>query len=125
MGLSLLVQEPHRLPQLNAVCVPDGVDEAKVRRHLLCEHGIEIGAGLGALAGRIWRIGLMGQSSTHGHVVACLDGLEIALSAQGRMVPRGQGAAAAQDALANQDAAKPDTEDAPRQAAASPSGRVD
>lgn len=91
-----------------------------MRRHLLTEHGIEIGAGLGALAGRVWRIGLMGQSSTRGHVMACLDGLEVALSAQGRKVPRGQGAAAAQDALANQDPARPDTEEAaPRKAAAS------
>ena len=51
MGLSLLVQESHP-PQLNAVCVPHGIDEAKVRQHLLTEHGIEIGAGLGALGGR-------------------------------------------------------------------------
>ncbi len=124
MGLSLLVREPHRLPQLNAVRVPDRIDEAKVRRHLLCKQGIEIGAGLGDLAGRVWRVGLMGQSSTRAHVMACLDGLEDALSAQGRNVRRGQGAAAAQDILANEDAASPDggenpgTEDAPRQAAA-------
>ena len=83
MGMNLLVQEPHRLPQLNAVSVPDGIDEAKVRSHLLNENGIEIGAGLGALAGRIWRIGLMGQSSTSAHVMACLDGLEVALFGPG------------------------------------------
>ena len=118
MGLSLLVQEPHRLPQLNTVCVPGGVDEAKVRRHLLTEHGIEIGAGLGALAGRVWRIGLMGQSSTHGHVMACLEGFEAALSAQIPKVPRGQGAAAAQYSIAHQDTAKPDSEDAPGRAGA-------
>ena len=100
MGLNLLVDEAHRLPQLNAVCVPEGVDEAKVRRHLLAEHDIEIGAGLGALAGRIWRIGLMGQSSSRGHAMACLAGLEDALTAQDHEMPRGQGVAAAQNALA-------------------------
>lgn len=118
MGLNLLVREPHRLPQLNTVCVPDGIDEAKVRRRLLCENSIEIGAGLGALAGQVWRIGLMGQSSSHGHVMALLDGLEAALSAQGRKVPQGQGAAAAQDALASLGVAKPSIEDGPRRAAA-------
>ena len=119
MGLSLLVQEPHRLPQLNTVCVPGDVDEAKVRRHLLTEHGIEIGAGLGALASRVWRIGLMGQSSTHGHVMACLDGLEVALSAQGRKVSQGQAASAAQAALVDQNAARPPAAAAHAQAAAS------
>lgn len=63
LGLEFHVAEPHRLPQLNAVRVPEGVDEAAVRRRLLLEHGIEIGAGLGALAGRIWRVGLMGASA--------------------------------------------------------------
>lgn len=63
LGLELLVPEPFRLPQLNAVRVPEGVDEAGTRRTLLEQHGIEIGAGLGPLAGTIWRIGLMGASS--------------------------------------------------------------
>ncbi|MEZ5441476.1 MAG: alanine--glyoxylate aminotransferase family protein [Lysobacterales bacterium] len=63
LGLDLLVPEAERLPQLNAVRVPEGVDEALVRRRLLTEKGIEIGAGLGALAGKIWRIGLMGHSA--------------------------------------------------------------
>lgn len=63
IDLHLLVAAPSRLPQLNAVCVPDGVDEAAVRRRLLNEFHIEIGAGLGALAGKIWRIGLMGAGS--------------------------------------------------------------
>ena len=58
-----MVEESARLPQLNAITVPDGVDEAGVRSRLLNEFDIEIGAGLGALAGRIWRIGLMGESS--------------------------------------------------------------
>lgn len=118
MGLSLLVQERDRLPQLNAVCIPEGIDEAKVRRQLLCEYGIEIGAGLGALAGKIWRIGLMGQSSTPAHVMAFLNGLEVVLSAQGRKVPRGQGAAAAQEVLSILDSAAPEADGTPRRAAA-------
>ncbi len=68
IGLDLLVAEAARLPQLNAVKVPDGVDEAGVRRRLLNDFSIEIGAGLGELAGKIWRIGLMGAGSTPGNV---------------------------------------------------------
>ncbi len=75
MGLSLYVAEPHRLPQLNAVSVPEGVDEAGVRRALLSDHGIEIGAGLGELAGKIWRIGLMGHGSTPDNVDRVLAAL--------------------------------------------------
>ncbi|MFC4819853.1 pyridoxal-phosphate-dependent aminotransferase family protein [Dokdonella ginsengisoli] len=75
IGLHLFVEERARLPQLNAVQVPDGVDEAAVRRRLLDEHGIEIGAGLGELAGRIWRIGLMGAGSTPENVDRVLEAL--------------------------------------------------
>ncbi len=75
MGLELLVAPAARLPQLNAVRVPDGVDEAAVRRRLLNEHNIEIGAGLGALAGKIWRIGLMGHSSDPAKVDRVLGAL--------------------------------------------------
>jgi alanine-glyoxylate transaminase/serine-glyoxylate transaminase/serine-pyruvate transaminase len=75
IGLQLFVEERARLPQLNAVQVPDGVDEAAVRRRLLDEHGIEIGAGLGELAGRIWRIGLMGAGSTPANVDRVLEAL--------------------------------------------------
>ncbi|MBM3503699.1 MAG: alanine--glyoxylate aminotransferase family protein [Alphaproteobacteria bacterium] len=75
LGLSMQVAAPYRLPQLNAVRVPEGVDEAAVRRRLLERYGIEIGAGLGALAGKIWRIGLMGQSCTARHVLLCVDAL--------------------------------------------------
>lgn len=64
IGLELLVAKASRLPQLNAVKVPGGIDEAAVRRRLLEDFSIEIGAGLGELAGRIWRIGLMGAGST-------------------------------------------------------------
>lgn len=75
LGLDLHVDERWRLPQLNAVSVPDGVDEADVRRRLLFDHGIEIGAGLGSLAGRIWRIGLMGHGARAEHVDRLLDAL--------------------------------------------------
>jgi alanine-glyoxylate transaminase/serine-glyoxylate transaminase/serine-pyruvate transaminase len=82
MGLEFYVQEEYRLPQLNAIRVPDGVDEAAVRRFLLNEFDLEIGAGLGTLAGKIWRIGLMGASCTERHIDLCLDGLKAALANQ-------------------------------------------
>ena len=72
MGLRLFVEEPYRLPQLNMVVVPAGVDEAKVRRHLLLEFDLEVGAGLGPLAGKVWRVGLMGYASKHENVAKCL-----------------------------------------------------
>jgi alanine-glyoxylate transaminase/serine-glyoxylate transaminase/serine-pyruvate transaminase len=80
MGLEFYVESEYRLPQLNAVKVPDGIDEAAVRSFLLNEFNLEIGAGLGPLAGKIWRIGLMGASSTEQHVELCLDGLKAALA---------------------------------------------
>lgn len=79
-GLSLLPPPPERLWTLNAVRVPDGVDEARVRRRLLAEAGIEIGAGLGPLAGRIWRVGLMGSGSTGENVSIFLAALGEALA---------------------------------------------
>ena len=83
LGLSILVAPASRLPMLNSVRVPDGVDEAAVRSALLKEHKIEIGAGLGPLAGKIWRIGLMGASATPRHVELCLEALREALSDRG------------------------------------------
>lgn len=80
MGLSFTVEESARLPQLNAINVPDGVDEAAVRARLLQEYNLEIGAGLGALAGRIWRIGLMGYSSNVKNVEYCLAALKTVLN---------------------------------------------
>jgi alanine-glyoxylate transaminase/serine-glyoxylate transaminase/serine-pyruvate transaminase len=68
MGLSLLPSAPERLPNLNAVNVPEGVDEAALRRELRETFNIEIGAGMGPLAGKIWRIGLMGAGATPAHV---------------------------------------------------------
>jgi alanine-glyoxylate transaminase/serine-glyoxylate transaminase/serine-pyruvate transaminase len=71
---------------LNAVRVPDGDDEAAVRRRLLEDIGIEVGAGLGPLAGKIWRVGLMGAGSTHSTVLLFLTALERALGACGYRV---------------------------------------
>jgi alanine-glyoxylate transaminase / serine-glyoxylate transaminase / serine-pyruvate transaminase len=63
LGLKMLVEEPFRLPMLNAVCVPEGVEELSVRQRLRSKYKIEIGGGLGPLAGKIWRIGLMGHTA--------------------------------------------------------------
>lgn len=96
MGLELAVPAAERAPQLNAVRVPAGVDEAAVRHDLLAQHGIEIGAGLGPLAGRIWRIGLMGQSAAPGHVFTLLAALEQVLTDAGAEIARDRALPAAQ-----------------------------
>ena len=80
MGLTMLVDPAHRLPQLNTVCVPEGVDDAWVRREALQRYGLELGNGLGVLAGKVWRIGLMGAASTPQNVTLCLDALETLLA---------------------------------------------
>lgn len=95
MGLSLLPPVGERLWTLNTVRVPAGVDEAAVRRTLLTTFNLEVGAGLGPLAGKIWRVGLMGASSTPHTLVQFLSALEHALAANGHDVPAGAGAAAA------------------------------
>jgi len=82
-GLKMLVAEADRLPQLNTVLVPDGVDEAAVRAHVLKTWDLELGAGLGPLKGKVWRIGLMGASATPWHVRLCLTAFCEALAAQG------------------------------------------
>lgn len=87
LGLTLLPREGERLWTLNAVRVPDGVDEAAVRKQLLDDFNIEIGAGLGPLAGKIWRVGLMGASSSPRLVVLLRGALESALARQGHRVP--------------------------------------
>lgn len=98
LGLDLFVAKAHRLPQLNAVRIPEGVDEARVRLHMLDRFGVEIGAGLGPLKGKVWRIGLMGASATPRHVRLCLTALASALADQGR------NGASVQDALSAADA---------------------
>ena len=100
MGLRLIVREEDRLPQLNAVAIPDGVDDAAVRAQLLEEFNLEIGAGLGALAGKVWRIGLMGHSSNARNVVLCLGALEAVLGNVGAPIRTGTAIGAAQRALA-------------------------
>jgi alanine-glyoxylate transaminase/serine-glyoxylate transaminase/serine-pyruvate transaminase len=99
MGLSLLVAPEHRLPQLNAVCVPDGIDEAQVRARLLERYGLEIGAGLGALAGKVWRIGLMGASASPTHVTLCLTALESVLADMAAPIAKGAALPAASKVL--------------------------
>jgi alanine-glyoxylate transaminase / serine-glyoxylate transaminase / serine-pyruvate transaminase len=75
LGLHFVVKPESRLPQLNMVQIPEGVDDADVRRRLLQEFNLEIGAGLGALAGKVWRIGLMGYGATQSNVDYCVDAL--------------------------------------------------
>ena len=79
LGLNTFVKEEERLPELTTVKIPDGVDDLKVRNFLLEKHSIEIGAGLGPLAGKIWRIGLMGYSSNEENISNCLTALKEAL----------------------------------------------
>lgn len=79
LGISLPVDAGERLPPLTLARIPDGVSDQAVRAKLLDRHGLEIGGGLGEFAGKAWRIGLMGASSTQRHVALCLDALQEAL----------------------------------------------
>ena len=99
MGLSFVVKENERLPQLNSIAIPDGVDDAAVRRMLLEGYGLEIGAGLGAMAGKIWRIGLMGQACNMRNVLICIGALEDVLSRLKAPIKQGVGLAAAHKAI--------------------------
>ncbi|MAW62034.1 MAG: alanine--glyoxylate aminotransferase [Planctomycetes bacterium] len=83
LGLSLWVEPEHRLAQLTSVRLPEGFDDARGRRFLLEEFGIEVGGGLGPMAGKVWRIGLMGHGCTRPNVELCLRGIEAALAEQG------------------------------------------
>lgn len=100
MGLAFFVDEAHRAPMINPVLAPDGIDEAAIRGRLLREYGIELGGGLGALKGKAWRIGLMGQSSNKDHVMICLAALEQTLLAEGHKV-KGSGVTAAGEVYKN------------------------
>jgi aspartate aminotransferase-like enzyme len=99
MGLSLFGHEPEerRLPFITPVIVPDGADELRVRRRLVEEFGIEIGAAFGILQGKIWRIGTMGYSARRQNVLLCLAALESVLRAEGLETGPGAGVAAARD----------------------------
>jgi len=83
LGIEMIVDEDHRLPELNTVKIPDGVDDAAVRSALLEEFGLEIGAGLGKFAGNAWRIGLMGSSCKRENVELCISALAKVLNQQG------------------------------------------
>jgi alanine-glyoxylate transaminase / serine-glyoxylate transaminase / serine-pyruvate transaminase len=100
IGLTLHVEEKHRLPPLTTVRVPEGIDEMAVRTGLLLEHNIEIGRGFGALEGQVWRVGLMGYGSSEENVLALLYALETQLAKQKFGLDRGAGVAAAARALA-------------------------
>jgi alanine-glyoxylate transaminase/serine-glyoxylate transaminase/serine-pyruvate transaminase len=95
LGLEFTAQEGHCLPMLNAVRIPDGVDDAHTRRQLLERFGIEIGGGLGAFKGQVWRIGLMGYASRANNVLLFLAALEQLLSEQGVSIDAGSSVAAA------------------------------
>ena len=97
LGLTRFGKEPpeHRLPFLTPVIVPDGVDELRVRRRLVDDFGIEIGAAFGPLQGRIWRIGTMGYSASRQNVLTCLAALEHVLRGEGWRCAPGAGADAA------------------------------
>ena len=99
LGMQFIVPPAERIPQLNAVQVPDGVDEARVRGRLLEEFNLEIGAGLGALAGKVWRIGLMGYSSRRENIMACLAALGSILAEEGLKVSAAEAAAEAERTL--------------------------
>ena len=99
MGLTLHAQESHRLSVLTSVRIPPGIDDLKVRQRLLNEFNIEIGGGLGPLKGQIWRIGLMGYSSTEKNVLLVLSALEKSLVAEGYSVESGAGVTAATQML--------------------------
>jgi alanine-glyoxylate transaminase/serine-glyoxylate transaminase/serine-pyruvate transaminase len=101
MGLGLLVPEGERLPQLNVVRVPDGVDEARIRGRLLAEYQLEVGAGLGALAGKVWRIGLMGHSCNLKNVLLCVGAFEAVLASEGAKVATGVAEIAAMKAFSD------------------------
>jgi alanine-glyoxylate transaminase / serine-glyoxylate transaminase / serine-pyruvate transaminase len=95
MGLELPVDPSCRLPQLNVVTIPEGIDDAAVRTALLTEYSLEIGAGLGAGAGKVWRIGLMGHASSKKNVILCLTALDSVLTRMGAPIHSGAGAQAA------------------------------
>ncbi|OUS28057.1 alanine--glyoxylate aminotransferase [Gammaproteobacteria bacterium 45_16_T64] len=83
LGLQFVVEESLRLPQLNAVALPDGVDEAAVRGALLNKYNLEIGAGLGKFAGNLWRIGLMGYAANEANVRLCVSALDAEIGGKG------------------------------------------
>jgi alanine-glyoxylate transaminase/serine-glyoxylate transaminase/serine-pyruvate transaminase len=101
LGLDLVAPDGSRLDQITPVWIPSGIDDDRVRQILLREYSIEIGKGLGEFAGKVWRIGLMGESSKAEYVLSLLSALESILPRLGYEVPRGAGVGAASTALAD------------------------
>jgi alanine-glyoxylate transaminase/serine-glyoxylate transaminase/serine-pyruvate transaminase len=95
IGIEYATQAGHALPQLNAVRIPAGVDDAAVRKALLEQYNIEIGAGLGAFKGKVWRIGLMGYASRQNNVLILLAAMEQLLAQHGHRFEHGAAIAAA------------------------------
>ncbi len=95
MGITYSAEEGHQLPMLNAVHIPEGIDDGTTRQQLLERFGIEIGGGLGAFAGKVWRIGLMGYAARRSNVLTFLDALEQLLTEQGHACQPGAAVAAA------------------------------
>ena len=100
LGIQVLAEPQHRLAPLTAALIPEGIDDVTVRRKLLEGYNIEIGGGLGDLRGKVWRIGLMGESAREANVFALLSALETVLSGLGYEVAFGASLASAQKALA-------------------------
>ena len=103
MGIALLADPEYRLNPLTTAVVPEGVDDAAVRRTLLNDYSIEIGGGLGDLRGKTWRIGLMGDGARETNVFSLLSALEMTLSGLGYEVAHGASLSAAQRDLASFD----------------------
>lgn len=97
IGIAFAVAEDHQLPMLNAVKIPEGIDDAAIRKQLLERFGIEIGGGLGPMKGKTWRIGLMGESSSNTNVLQFLAALEQCLLLAGYELTPGTSVAAAND----------------------------
>jgi alanine-glyoxylate transaminase/serine-glyoxylate transaminase/serine-pyruvate transaminase len=95
LGVPLAAEEGFRAPMLTLCAIPDGVDDLSVRKRLLSEFHIEIGGGLGIFKGKMWRIGLMGETAQRGNVITALDALEASLAAEGMRLRRGAAVAAA------------------------------
>lgn len=95
LGLGLGAQAGHRAPMLTLTRIPDGVDDGAIRKRLLNDFGLEIGGGLGVFAGKMWRIGLMGESCRRSSVLTCLDALETCLRDEGQTIGAGAGVSAA------------------------------
>lgn len=104
IGLRFVVHEASRLPQMNAVYIPEGINDLDVRRRLLADFNLEIGAGLGSLAGKVWRFGLMGYSCRAENVMLCLSALGSVLADMGYPVEVGHAEAAAHAVYAAQHA---------------------